>query len=131
MNVIGNYTINMRYDPRVLELVEVEYTTDPGKKHKGFQLRLSKKDNNGLQFDNEGHLIAIPKTSEDAGYAVYYPGNGIQSNPDLNAYDPIQTIRCNSSVSRVKSGDPLPSNEGVNTFDLVQEILHRLESEQT
>lgn len=130
MNIVGNkrYDINLRYNEKTIEMVDVVYDDGTDEVHHGFAVRLSKKENNGLQFDDEGHLIAIPKTSEDAGMSVYYPGNGIQS-PESGTYDPIKIIRCNSAVSRIQSGDPLQTNEGVNTHNLINAILGRLDGD--
>lgn len=116
------YTIKMRYDQKIIE--ELDVTLDDQSVH-GFVLRLSKKDNNGLQFNDQAQLIAVPKTSEDPGSITFYPGNTIKSNLSVGLYDPIQIISCNSAVSRIQSGDPDPDNEGVNTLNLINHILNR------
>lgn len=131
MEIRGNvrYDINLRYNPQTIECKEMSIPSEvegeePKIKH-GFALKLSGKDNNGLQFNDAGQLIAIPKVSEDAGWGVYYAGNTIKANPD-STYGPVEWVRCNSAVSRIQSGDPEPTNEGVNTLNLIHAILDKV-----
>jgi hypothetical protein len=122
MNNIDNHvTIQLQYDPRVISFDTVT-SEDGSETSQVYRIKLSKKENNGLAFNETGQLIALPKISEDPGMCSYFAGNSIARNYDAS-YGAIEYVRCDSSVSRTKSGDPLQSNEGVNTHNLISNIL--------
>jgi hypothetical protein len=76
-----------------------------------------------------GQLYCSPKISADEGWSLFYPGNGIKPG-EGGSYQPMETLRCNSTVSRIKTGDPLKDNEGINTNTLLlkkRETLMRTE----
>ena len=55
MNIVGNkrYDINLRYNEKTIEMVDVVYDDGTDEVHHGFAVRLSKKENNGLQHQGE------------------------------------------------------------------------------
>ena len=77
-----------------------------------------KEKNNALHLNEYGQIYCSPKISEDEGWSLFYPGNGIKPG-EGGSYQPMETLRCNSTVSRVKTGDPLKDNEGINTNTLL------------
>lgn len=113
--------IMMQYDSRVLDVVWVEdKDLDDGVNVAGYYytIKLSKEKNNALHLNEYGQIYCSPKISEDEGWSLFYPGNGIKPG-EGGSYQPMETLRCNSTVSRVKTGDPLKDNEGINTNTLL------------
>lgn len=113
--------IMMQYDSRVLDVVWVEdKDLDDGVNVAGYYytIKLSKEKNNALHLNEYGQIYCSPKISEDEGWSLFYPGNGIKPG-EGGSYQPMETLRCNSTVSRVKTGDPLRDNEGINTNTLL------------
>ena len=111
--------IVVQFNPKFITLFTDEETGESK-----YILRISEKDHNGLSISDTGEFIATPKTSEDAGFVTYYAGNGIQCDPE-QPYSGIEYARCNSSVSRIVSTDPLGTNVGVNVSKLIDDILGR------
>jgi hypothetical protein len=83
-----------------------------------YAIKLSKEKNNALHLNEYGQIYCSPKIAEDEGWSLFYPGNGIKPG-EGGSYQPMEILRCNSTVSRVKTGDPLKDNEGVNSNTLL------------
>lgn len=114
-------TIMMQYDDRIIDVVWIDdKDPDDGINISGYYytIKLSKEKNNALHINEYGQLYCSPKISEDEGWSLFYPGNGIKPG-EGGSYQPMEILRCNSTVSRIKSGDPLKDNEGINTNTLL------------
>ena len=70
-------------------------------------LKVSSKENNGIQMDESGALKLVSAQIEP-GNKRNIPGNSIAGNPGSS----IDTIRLNRTVSRKIDGDPTEGNEG-------------------
>ena len=113
--------IMMQYDPRFMDVVWIDdKDLNDGVNVAGYYyaIKLSKEKNNALHLNEYGQIYCSPKISEDEGWSLFYPGNGIKPG-EGGSYQPMEILRCNSTVSRVKTGDPLKDNEGVNSNTLL------------
>lgn len=113
--------IMMQYDDRIIDVVWIDdKDPDDGINISGYYytIKLSKEKNNALHINEYGQLYCSPKISEDEGWSLFYPGNGIKPG-EGGSYQPMEILRCNSTVSRIKTGDPLKDNEGINTNTLL------------
>lgn len=94
--------------------------------NKALSIIISPDENNALSIENKKIVITKGADGEQGhtGGTSNVPGNGISG--EVGVY--VDTIRCNSSVSRVSAGDPIEQNEGTIIFDgensLVNQIIN-------
>jgi hypothetical protein len=125
--------IMMQYDERLIDVVWIDdKDPDDGINISGYYytIKLSKEKNNALHINEYGQLYCSPKISEDEGWSLFYPGNGIKPG-EGGSYQPMEILRCNSTVSRHQKYDGsdrfIMNNDGpvmsaVEDLTLVPEI---------
>ena len=87
-------------------------------------INISQTEKNGIYgFDDMGRILTKRGETSDAGGEMNTPGNSIGY---VSSSSPLNVIQCNSSVSRIKKGDPSPSNEGVYMPGLINKIKESL-----
>ena len=84
-------------------------------------IRVSSKENNGIQLDESGALKLVSAQIEP-GNARNTPGNSIAGNID----SPIDTIRLNRNVTRKIDGDPTEGNEGPSVASFMAGLMSYL-----
>ena len=89
-------------------------------KNGSIHVNISQTEKNGIYgFDDMGRILTKRGEASGTGGEMNTPGNSIGYVPPSS---PLNVIQCNSSVSRVKKGDPSSSNEGVYMPDLINKI---------
>jgi len=82
-------------------------------------IKISEAANNGLSFDGDKIKVTKGKNGNPGtGGTSNLPGNGIAGEYNKG----ISILRANSTVSRLKGGDPTSGNEGPLMSDIVVRI---------
>lgn len=87
---------------------------------------ISPDENNALSIENKQIVVTKGEDGDDghAGGTSNIPGNGISG--EVGTY--IDVLRCNNSVSRVSSGDPIEQNEGVIIFTGDNSLVNQIKN---
>lgn len=99
------FKVVLDLDPKVFDTVTAD-------------LKVSSKENNGIQLDENGALKLVSAQIEP-GNARNVPGNSIAGNPDTS----IDTIRLNKNVTRKIDGDPTEGNEGPQVASFISGLI--------
>ena len=90
-------------------------------------IHISESDNNIITGFNESGGLMTGEIEITSGGEMNTPGNSIGY---VESSKPLRVIQCNSSVSRVKRGDPDSNNEGVYMPDLISKVKESLSQQQ-